>query len=133
MKILVLNSGSSSVKYQLFNMQQETVLAKGLVERIGMPGAILSHESMGKEKVSIETSISDHSRAIQMVLDALMDDEYGVIREASEIDAIGHRAVHGGSEFASSVLVNEKIKATIRMLFNLAPLHNPPGLKGIEA
>ncbi|MGI6552225.1 MAG: acetate/propionate family kinase [Bacillota bacterium] len=133
MKILVLNCGSSSVKYKLFDMEQETVLAKGIVERIGLPGAVLKHQPSGKDQISREGSISDHSQAIAMVLDALMDDEYGVIKDVKEIDAIGHRAIHGGSKFATSVLINEDIKETIRMYFSLAPLHNPPALKGMEA
>ncbi|NLC77436.1 MAG: acetate kinase [Clostridia bacterium] len=132
MKILVLNSGSSSVKYQLFDMQQEMVLAKGLVERIGLEGAVLNHQKDG-EKRSFQMDIPDHSTAIKMVLDFLVDNEHGVLGNIDEINAVGHRLVHGGSEFARSVLIDSKVLETVKKLYELAPLHNPPAVKGIEA
>ena len=133
MKVLVLNSGSSSVKYQLFDMQQETVLAKGLVERIGLEGAVLNHQPGGGEKLSFQRDIPDHSVAIKMVLDALVNSEHGVLESIEEINAVGHRLVHGGNEFSNSVLIDEKVIETVKKLYDLAPLHNPPGIKGIEA
>lgn len=133
MKILVLNCGSSSVKYQLFNMEQETVLAKGLVERIGLEQAVLNHQPQGKEKMVFQENIPDHSTAIKMVLDALVSPQHGVLQSIDEIQAVGHRTVHGGSEFAQSVLIDEKTMATLKKLYDLAPLHNPPAVKGIEA
>lgn len=133
MKILVLNSGSSSVKYQLFDMEQETVVAKGLVERIGLEEAFLHHQPNGKEKLSFQRDIPDHSVAIKMVLDALVSKEHGVLGSIEEIDAVGHRLVHGGSEFARSVLIDDKVIETVKRLYDLAPLHNPPSIKGVEA
>jgi acetate kinase len=133
MKVLVLNSGSSSVKYQLFDMEQEKVLAKGLVERIGLEGAVLNHQPGGGEKLSFERDIPDHSVAIKMVLDALVHSEHGVLGSIEEINAVGHRLVHGGSEFSNSVLIDHKVIETVKKLYDLAPLHNPPGIKGIEA
>ncbi|HHY61342.1 MAG TPA: acetate kinase [Clostridia bacterium] len=133
MKILVLNCGSSSVKYQLFDMEQETVIAKGLVERIGLDQAVLNHQPQGKEKMVFQEEIPDHSTAIRLVLDALVHPEYGVLTSIEEIQAVGHRTVHGGSEFAQSVLIDEKIMGTLKKLYDLAPLHNPPAVKGIEA
>ncbi len=132
MNILVLNCGSSSVKYQLFDMQDESVLAKGLVERIGIEGSVLTHRPAGKEKLVRETAIPDHKVAIRLCLEALADPHYGVIKDFSAIGAIGHRVVHGG-DFSASVLANQETKAILRELQVLAPLHNPPGLRGIEA
>jgi acetate kinase len=132
-KILVLNSGSSSLKYQLFDMTDESVLAKGLVERIGLDGSVLIHKPANKEKQEIRTSIPDHAVAIELVIKALTDADYGVISNMKEINAVGHRAVHGGSTFAQSTLIDEKVIAEIEKLVILAPLHNPPGLLGIEA
>lgn len=133
MKILVLNCGSSSVKYQLFNMEQETVLAKGLVERIGLEQAVLNHQPQGKGKMVFQENIPDHSTAIKLVLDALINPQHGVLQSIDEIEAVGHRTVHGGSEFAQSVLIDEKTMETLKRLYDLAPLHNPPAVKGIEA
>lgn len=132
MKILVLNCGSSSVKYQLFDMEDESVLAKGLVERIGIDGSVLTHRPAGKEKLVRETEIPDHKVAIRLCLEALTDPHYGVIKDYSEIRAIGHRIVHGGT-FPHSVLVDASTKKAISELEVLAPLHNGPALRGIEA
>ena len=133
MKILVLNCGSSSLKYQLYNMADESVMAKGLVEKIGLAGSVLTHRPSGKDKVVIEEEIPDHSKAISLVLDALVDANHGVLQSVAEIRAVGHRAVHGGSTFASSVLIDDKVIAELNSLVDLAPLHNPPSILGIEA
>lgn len=133
MKVLVLNCGSSSVKYQLINMDDESVLAKGLVERIGLSGAVLTHRPSHKEKKVIMGEIPNHTVAIQMVMDALVHPEYGVISSMKEINAVGHRVVHGGSIFPQSTLIDAKAKEEIKSLFNIAPLHNPPAYVGIEA
>ncbi|HHW07981.1 MAG TPA: acetate kinase [Clostridia bacterium] len=133
MKILVLNCGSSSVKYQLFDLEQEAVIAKGLVERIGLAQAVLNHQPQGRDKMVFQEEIPDHSTAIKLVLDALVHPEYGVLASIDEIEAVGHRTVHGGSEFAQSVLIDDEIMATLKRLYDLAPLHNPPAVKGIEA
>ncbi|NLW06845.1 MAG: acetate kinase [Clostridia bacterium] len=132
MKILVLNCGSSSLKYQLFDMEQEEVLAKGLVERIGIDGSVLTHSAVGKEKYIFETEVSDHKVAVRLCLDALTDPHHGVINNYQEINAIGHRVVHGGT-FPHSVLVDSSSKKAISELEALAPLHNGPALRGITA
>lgn len=133
MKVLVLNCGSSSIKYQLFNMENEHVLAKGLVERIGLPGSILTHRPTDGEKKVIEAAIPDHSVGIKLVLEALVHAEYGVINSMEEIQAVGHRVAHGGSLFPKSAFIDAKAKEDIKSLFNIAPLHNPPAFLGIEA
>ncbi len=133
MKILVINCGSSSLKYQLYNMDNNEVLAKGLVERIGIEGSNLQHSPAGKDKVVFEQPLADHNDAIKLVMDKLVDKEVGVIADLSEIDGIGHRVLHGSKYFSSSVVVDEKVKATIRSCFDLGPLHMPPNLMGIEA
>ncbi len=133
MKILVLNCGSSSLKYQLINMENEEVLAKGLCERIGIEGSALTHKPAGKDKYEIQTPMKDHQVAVQLVLDALMDKDHGVITDAKEIGAVGHRVLHGGQKCTQSVVVDEKIKDVIRECFPLGPLHNPANLIGIEA
>ncbi|AZR72741.1 acetate kinase [Anoxybacter fermentans] len=132
MKVLVLNCGSSSLKYQLFNMEDETVLAKGLVQRIGIDNSYLEHKPGDKPKVKIEAEIPDHHKAIQMVIDALLHDEHGVIKDMSEINAVGHRVVHGGEAFADSVLINEEVMRALEANIELAPLHNPPNIAGIK-
>ena len=132
MKILVLNCGSSSLKYQLFNMENENVLAKGLVERIGLPGAILTHRP-GSDKHVIETDIPNHQKAIELVLQALVSAEHGVLKSLDEISAVGHRVVHGGEDFSGSVLITEAVMDALRRNIELAPLHNPPNIMGIEA
>jgi len=134
MKVLVLNCGSSSLKYQLVDMDNESVLCKGLVERIGIDGSILKHEKDGMEgKHIVEKPMKDHKDAIGHVLAAVVDPKVGAVKEMSEIDAVGHRIVHGGEKFASSaVLTNEVIEA-IKDCSDLAPLHNPANLMGVEA
>ena len=133
MNILVMNCGSSSLKYQLIDMVNESVLAKGLCERIGIEGSVLTHSPAGKDKVKFEKPMPSHKEAIQMVMDALVDKECGVISSTDEIAAIGHRVVHGGTYYSDSVVVDEKVKEAIKDCFDLAPLHNPANLMGIEA
>ncbi len=133
MIIFVANCGSSSIKYQLINMEGEAVMAKGLIERIGMDGAKLSHTPADKFTVDIEAVIPDHNVGIKMALDALTHEEYGVIKKLDEIDAVGHRVVHGGERFSDSVLITEVVLNGIKACCEIAPLHNPPNLYGIEA
>ncbi len=133
MKILVLNCGSSSIKYQFLNMEDESVLVKGKVERIGMDDAIFEYKAPGKGDLHEIGTILDHTTGIRKVLNALTHPEHGVIRDPGEIAAVGHRVVHGGEEFSGSVLITDEVKAKIRELFDLAPLHNPPNLTGILA
>ncbi len=132
MKILVLNSGSSSIKYQLFNMADHSVLAKGLIERIGISGSILNHYPKDSSPVITHQDISDHKTGIQLMIDTLLNPEYGVIKDISEIKAIGHRVVHGGEKFSGSVLVTPEVIKVLRECIELAPLHNPPNILGIE-
>ncbi len=132
MKILVINCGSSSLKYQFIDTETEAVLAKGLVERIGIDGR-LKHNPAGKDAVVKEESIPDHNKAVAMVIDALTDAEHGVITDMKEIDAVGHRIVHGGEKFASSVVITDEVIAAIEECSDLAPLHNPANLIGIRA
>ena len=134
MKILVLNCGSSSIKYQLIDMDNNaTLLAKGLLERIGLEMGEFTHKPVGKDKYYVQQPIPDHKAGIKMVLEALVDEKIGVIASLTEINACGHRVAHGGEIFKQSVLVGEKEKEQIRSLFALAPLHNPANLQGIEA
>ncbi|HHU32250.1 MAG: acetate/propionate family kinase [Zhaonellaceae bacterium] len=133
MKVLVLNCGSSSIKYQLINAEDESVLAKGLVERIGIEGSVLTHRPNCDEKVRIEAPIPDHGVGIKLVLNALVDPKHGVIESMNEITAVGHRVAQGGSLFPKSVKIDEKAKEGIKSLFGIAPLHNPPAYLGIEA
>lgn len=133
MNILVINCGSSSLKYQLINMENEGVLAKGLVERIGIEGSKVKHETIGKEEVIIEEPMSDHRKALELVLDALINPNYGAIKSMDEIGAVGHRVVHGGESFASSVIIDDRVMEAINDCIDLAPLHNPPNIMGIEA
>lgn len=133
MNILVINAGSSSLKYQLIDIENETVLAKGLCERIGIENSKLNHTPQGGEKIVIQKDMKDHSDAIAMVLDALTDKEHGVIADMSEIAAVGHRVVHGGEMFSESVIINDEVKAAIEECVPLAPLHNPANLIGIDA
>lgn len=132
MKILVINCGSSSLKYQLFDMETETVMAKGLVERIGMDGSRLKAECGEKKKV-FEQPLPDHKTALELVLGALTDPEIGAIKSLSEISAAGHRVVHGGEFYSDSVLVNDNVLKAIEACIDLAPLHNPPNITGIRA
>lgn len=132
MKVLVINCGSSSIKYQLFNMEDESVLAKGLVERIGIEGSILTHK-VNDKKIEFVRAIDDHKEGVKLVLDALVDKEYGVIKDMSEISAVGHRVVHGGEKYSKSVLVDDEVLESIQDCVKLAPLHNPPNITGINA
>lgn len=132
-KVLVINCGSSSLKYQLFNMEGESVLAKGLVERIGLDGSALIHTGKAGKKVKIERELKDHKQAIRIVLEALTDSRHGVIKNFDDIDAIGHRVVHGGEAFSGSVKIDNEIMAALKRNIDLAPLHNPPNIMGIEA
>ena len=133
MNILVLNCGSSSLKYQLINMDDESVLAKGLVERIGIDGSILTHKPAGKDKYVVEQPMKDHNIAVKLVLDALVDPQHGVITSSDEIAAVGHRVLHAGEKYKTSCLVDEDVKKVVRECFDLGPLHNPANLIGIEA
>ena len=133
MKILVLNCGSSSLKYQLIDMTTEAALAKGLVERIGIAGSRLVHQKEGADKVTVEAEIPNHDVAVKLVMEALLHTGHGVISDISEISAAGHRVVHGGEFFTSSAVVTDKVKAAISDCVALAPLHNPANLIGIEA
>lgn len=132
MKILVINCGSSSLKYQLIDMTTETPLAQGLVERIGLEGSILTQKVNG-EKYIIQEPMKDHKKAIELVLGALVDKEHGVISDMSEITAVGHRVVHGGEKYAGSVLIDEGVMKALDEFIKLAPLHNPPNIIGINA
>lgn len=133
MNILVINCGSSSLKYQLIDMSEETVLAKGLVERIGIEGSRIKHDTTGKERVIIEEPMEDHKRALELVLNAIVDKDYGAISSMDEISAVGHRVVHGGEDFADSALITDAVMEALRRNIELAPLHNPPNIMGIEA
>ncbi|HIW34546.1 MAG TPA: acetate kinase [Candidatus Paenibacillus intestinavium] len=133
MKVLVINAGSSSLKYQLFDMKNESVLASGRVERIGMDSSIVTHEPVGKEEVVEVKEILDHITAVSRVIDMLIHAEHGVVKSMAEIDAVGHRIVHGGEIFKNSVIVTDAVKSEIRRLFELAPLHNPAHMMGIVA
>ncbi|MDF2568951.1 MAG: ackA [Sporomusa sp.] len=133
MKVLVVNCGSSSIKYQLVNMLDESVLAKGLVERIGLEGAVLTHQPEGKNKVIINADITNHSIGIKLVIEALTDSEHGVITSMKEIAAVGHRVVHGGEKFADSVLITPAVMNALEECIEMAPLHNPPNIMGINA
>lgn len=133
MKILVINCGSSSLKYQLIDMDNESVVAKGLCERIGIEGSKLTHKAAGKEDYVVEKEMPTHVTAIEMVMSALQDPTYGVIKDTSEIAAVGHRVLHAGTTYSDSIIVNEDVKRVIRECFDLGPLHNPANLMGIEA
>jgi acetate kinase len=132
LKILVVNCGSSSVKYQFIDMNGEKVLCKGLAERIGIEGGRLVHR-VNNDKHVIERNMKDHEEALKLVLDVLVDPEIGVIKDLSEIDAVGHRVVHGAERFASSVLIDEEVMKALEENVHLAPLHNPPNILGIKA
>lgn len=132
MKILVINCGSSSLKYQLFNMENEEVLVKGLVERIGIDGSRLEQEN-GDDEYVIEEDMKDHTQAVEHVFDALTDEENGVISDLSEIDAVGHRFVHGGEKISESVVIDDEVKKAIKEYTKFAPLHNPANMMGLEA
>ncbi|KAB2954451.1 acetate kinase [Heliorestis acidaminivorans] len=133
MIVLVINSGSSSLKYQIFDMKEEQLLAKGLVDRIGISGSSLTHQPLNKEALVVKEDIENHNQAIELTVKALTHQQQGVIKEMNEIDAIGHRVAHGGDRFADSTVISDEVSNKIAMLFDVAPLHNPPALMGIEA
>ncbi len=133
MKVLVLNCGSSSLKYQLFDMTSEEVLAKGLVERIGIDGSRVKHEKTGMEPLKFDVAIPNHKVGIKVVLDTLLDGDQGVIESLDELRAVGHRVVHGGEKFARSVVVDQEVLDVIEECVPLAPLHNPANLMGVRA
>lgn len=133
MKILVINAGSSSLKYQLMDMENEQVIAKGLVERIGIEGANLQHRPVGKQAVRIEQAMKDHTDAIKIVLKALTDPAHGVIKDMSAINAVGHRVLHAGEKFTKSMLITGEVMDAVREAIPLGPLHNPANIMGIEA
>lgn len=132
MKVLVVNCGSSSLKYQLIDMETEEVMAKGYLERIGIDGSFLTHR-VGEEKYKIEKEIKNHKDGLDLVIEQLLHKDYGVIKDLSEIDAIGHRIVHGGEKFTKSVLINDEVIKGIEEAIEFAPLHNPAHLQGINA
>ncbi|MCG8476815.1 MAG: acetate kinase [Cytophagales bacterium] len=133
MKILVLNCGSSSIKYQLFDMEASDVIAKGIIEKIGLRGSFLKLTKPNGDKVKLEGDINDHAVGIEYILGVLVSKEHGCLKELSEIDAVGHRVVHGGETFNKSVLIDEEVLKEIEKCIDLAPLHNPPNLMGIRA
>lgn len=133
MKILVLNCGSSSIKYKLFDMESKTVMAQGGVEKIGLPDSFLQVKLPNGEKVRIEKEMPEHTVGIQLILNTLVDEKIGCIKDLKEIDAVGHRLVHGGEKFNKSVVITPEVKDMIVKCSELAPLHNPANLKGVEA
>lgn len=133
MNVLVINCGSSSLKYQLINSDSEEVLAKGLCERIGIDGSAITHQPAGGQKVKTEVDMPNHTVAVKLVIEKLTDKEVGVISSLSEIDAVGHRIVHGGEKFATSVILDEEVRKAIEECNDLAPLHNPANLIGINS
>jgi acetate kinase len=133
MKTLVLNCGSSSIKYQFIDTETETALAKGVVERIGMTGAVLTHQRYDGDKIKIAGEILDHTAAIEYVLGVMMSKNHGVIDDKKDIEAVGHRVVHGGESFSGSVLITNEVINVLQENIELAPLHNPPNIKGIQA
>ncbi|MBO4679199.1 MAG: acetate/propionate family kinase, partial [Lachnospiraceae bacterium] len=133
MNVLVINCGSSSLKYQFINSDTEEVLAKGLCERIGIDGSQITYQPKGGDKEITVTPMPDHTVAVQLVIDALTNAKTGVVKSLSDIDAVGHRIVHGGEKFASSVVINDEVVKAIEECNDLAPLHNPANLIGINA
>ncbi|NLY18236.1 MAG: acetate kinase [Clostridiaceae bacterium] len=133
MIILVVNAGSSSLKYQLFDMDKELVLAKGLCDRIGLPGSLIKHKTFDKRSAEKEIEMKNHKDAIAALIRVLTHEEYGVIKSLDEISAVGHRVVHGGEKFFKSVILDDEVMKAIKECVELAPLHNPPNITGIEA
>lgn len=133
MNILVINCGSSSLKYQLINMTDESVLANGLVERIGLEGSVLKHQAFENPKVTIKTEMKDHTAALNSVLAAIVNEEHGALASLNEIGAVGHRVVHAGEKYSASVVITEDVMAALDECIELAPLHNPPNIMGIRA
>ena len=133
MKILVLNCGSSSIKYQLFDMETKAVLAKGGIEKIGLEGSFLKLTLPDGEKVTLNKDIPEHTTGVRFIFSVLTGEEYGVVKSINEIDAVGHRMVHGGEKFSKSVLLNDEVMETFIACTDLAPLHNPANIKGVNA
>ncbi|MDE7287528.1 MAG: acetate kinase, partial [Lachnospiraceae bacterium] len=133
MNVLVINCGSSSLKFQLINSKSEEVIAKGLCERIGIEGSKMTYAPSGGTKQEMETPMKDHTQAVELVLHALTDTKTGVVKSLDEIGAVGHRIVHGGEDFASSTLITDEVMKAIEKCNDLAPLHNPANLIGIRA
>lgn len=133
MKVLVINCGSSSIKYQLFNMQTNEVLAKGMCDRIGIEGGLFKHKALNKGEYKVNFQMANHGEAIKLVLNALLDKDHGVLSSLSEITAVGHRVLHGGEKFSGSVLIDDSVIAAIEECCELGPLHNPHNLTGIRA
>src|ERR1035438_8562911 len=133
MNILVLNCGSSSIKYQLFNIESKVVFAKGIVEKVGLKGSFLKHEKQNGDIVRLEGEVIDHQIGIEYLLGILVSKEHGCIKDLSEINAVGHRLVHGGERFQDSAIINDKTLKEIKLCIPLAPLHNPANLKGVLA
>ena len=133
MKILVINTGSSSLKYQLIDMTDESVLAKGLCDRIGIDNSFIKHTKTGMDTVVIDKDMTNHKAAMKELVSALTDEKIGVIKDMTEIKAVGHRVVHGGEKFHDSVIIDDNVMNAIRECIELAPLHNPPNITGIEA
>lgn len=133
MNVLIINCGSSSLKYQLIETDREEVLAKGLCERIGINGSAITHTPAGKDKVTTEVPMADHTDAVKLVIERLTDEKVGVIKSLSEIDAVGHRVVHGGEKFATSVVITDEVMKAVEECNDLAPLHNPANIIGINA
>ena len=133
MKVLVLNSGSSSIKYQFIDTEKKIALAKGLVDRIGMSGAVLAHQRYDGDQIKIAGEILDHQIAVEYVLGVMLSKNHGVIDDKKDIEAVGHRVVHGGETFSDSVLITDEVVKVLQDNIELAPLHNPPNIKGIQA
>lgn len=133
MKVLVINCGSSSLKYQVLDMKTEALEAKGLVERIGLEGAVITHQKTGMDKFELVTPMETHKEAIGHVLDAVVNEDHGVVKSMDEIGAVGHRVVHAGEKYAESVIITESVIDALEECVELAPLHNPPNLLGIRA
>ncbi|MGI6021010.1 MAG: acetate kinase [Lachnospiraceae bacterium] len=133
MNILIINAGSSSLKYQLIDMENESVKAKGICERVGMEGSVLTHKVPGMENYVVEQAMPSHVEAVDLVLKALLDATHGVLKDISEVNAVGHRVLHGGNVYTEPIIIDEDVKAVIRECFDLGPLHNPANLMGIEA
>jgi len=133
MYVLVINAGSSSVKYKLFDMKDESIMAEGVVDRVGMEGASLVHSSGSSKEIEMESDVPDYDTALNLIMDILIHPGYGVMGNINEISAIGHRVVHGGEKASASVLIDSEVEDVIRECFDLAPLHNPPNMRGIEA
>ena len=133
MIILALNCGSSSVKYQLYDWDRREIMTRGLVERIGLDNSFITHEDPGKDVYKAEYNCPTHEDAIKLIINTLVDKEVGVIKEISAISAVGHRVVHGGEHFSRSVLISDEVLSAIKEFADLAPLHNPHNISGIEA